>query len=323
MLGDSVISVSNKNIRAFINICHGQQHFLNGNNNTTCATNTLNFKIYSGTISEFIGPKFARPSTKISRMRCRWRPSVSSFKNLGLIVNIFCFQEPRIEPATFSFQSFVSSLLGFKIARLVQIVFLRGQRLGPAFESRGTFSPRKYHSSSIAGNRKDVLLLFDVDGTLTKSRQVIKPAVEQVLEEVRPLASLGLVSGSDLDKISWQMGGREKLAKFDFWFPENGLVAYKSGKHLASQNILLHLGEEKVQKMINFSLWYMSQLKLPFKRGHFVDFRTGIINLCPVGRSCSQVAVISINSFSLASLFSNLSSNFFQLIALNLKPLAC
>ena len=36
-----------------------------------------------------------------------------------------------------------------------------------------------------------------------------------------------------------------------------------------------------------FSLKYMSELELPAKRGTFVEFRTGLINLCPVGRSCS------------------------------------
>ena len=33
---------------------------------------------------------------------------------------------------------------------------------------------------------------------------------------------------------------------------------------------------------------YMSELKLPAKRGNFVEFRSGIINICPVGRSCTQ-----------------------------------
>ena len=31
----------------------------------------------------------------------------------------------------------------------------------------------------------------------------------------------------------------------------------------------------------------MSELELPAKRGTFVEFRTGLINVCPVGRSCS------------------------------------
>ena len=32
----------------------------------------------------------------------------------------------------------------------------------------------------------------------------------------------------------------------------------------------------------------MSDLILPLKRGTFVEFRTGLINLCPIGRSCTQ-----------------------------------
>lgn len=32
----------------------------------------------------------------------------------------------------------------------------------------------------------------------------------------------------------------------------------------------------------------MSKLTLPKKRGTFVEFRKGLINICPVGRSCSQ-----------------------------------
>lgn len=32
----------------------------------------------------------------------------------------------------------------------------------------------------------------------------------------------------------------------------------------------------------------MSKLTLPVKRGTFIEFRDGLINVCPVGRSCSQ-----------------------------------
>lgn len=32
----------------------------------------------------------------------------------------------------------------------------------------------------------------------------------------------------------------------------------------------------------------MSKIKLPVKRGNFVEFRTGMINISPVGRSCSK-----------------------------------
>lgn len=32
----------------------------------------------------------------------------------------------------------------------------------------------------------------------------------------------------------------------------------------------------------------MSKIKLPVKRGNFVEFRTGMINISPIGRSCSK-----------------------------------
>jgi phosphomannomutase len=54
------------------------------------------------------------------------------------------------------------------------------------------------------------------------------------------------------------------------------------------QSIQQHMGEEKLQTFIIFALGYMSRLKLPVKRGTFIEFRTGLINVSPVGRSCTQ-----------------------------------
>ena len=65
-------------------------------------------------------------------------------------------------------------------------------------------------------------------------------------------------------------------------------MAYGGGKLLGSESIQSAMGEEKLQKFINFSLAYMSKLTLPVKRGNFIEFRKGMINVCPVGRSCSQ-----------------------------------
>ena len=48
------------------------------------------------------------------------------------------------------------------------------------------------------------------------------------------------------------------------------------------------MGEDKLQLFINFALNYMSKITLPFKRGTFIEFRTGLINVSPVGRSCNQ-----------------------------------
>lgn len=42
------------------------------------------------------------------------------------------------------------------------------------------------------------------------------------------------------------------------------------------------------QELVNFSLRYIADLDIPVKRGTFFEFRQGMINICPVGRNCSQ-----------------------------------
>ena len=108
-------------------------------------------------------------------------------------------------------------------------------------------------------NRKEHIVLFDVDGTLTESRQLIKPDMEALLlEKLKKKVKVGLVSGSDLTKLAEQMGGDDVLHKFDYVFPENGLVAYKDGKLIEKMDIAKYMGEEKLQEFINFCLRYMA-----------------------------------------------------------------
>ncbi|TTP11312.1 Phosphomannomutase 2 [Bagarius yarrelli] len=54
------------------------------------------------------------------------------------------------------------------------------------------------------------------------------------------------------------------------------------------QSIQEYLGEEILQDFINFCLEYMAKIKLPKKRGTFIEFRNGMLNISPIGRSCSQ-----------------------------------
>lgn len=143
------------------------------------------------------------------------------------------------------------------------------------------------------------MVLFDVDGTLTPARQNISQWMLDYLTNLRTRVSVGLVGGSDLKKIAEQTmpiekqstcdeAIRECVQSFDYVFAENGLMAYEDGSLLAVQSIVKHLGEKKLQKFINFCLNYMSKLELPAKRGNFIELRNGLLNVCPVGRSCSQ-----------------------------------
>ncbi|XP_014275051.1 uncharacterized protein Pmm2 isoform X1 [Halyomorpha halys] len=136
---------------------------------------------------------------------------------------------------------------------------------------------------------KSTICLFDVDGTLTKPRKVIdKDLLEFLLQNLKKRCDIGIVGGSDLSKISEQLGGKEVLKEFNYVFAENGLVALKDGEIFATQSIQNYIGEKDIQKFINYCLRYMSEIELPLKRGTFIEFRSGLINVCPIGRSCSQ-----------------------------------
>lgn len=49
-----------------------------------------------------------------------------------------------------------------------------------------------------------------------------------------------------------------------------------------------HLGEENIRKIIDWTLKYLSEVEIPKKRGTFVEFRNGLINISPIGRNCDQ-----------------------------------
>lgn len=137
--------------------------------------------------------------------------------------------------------------------------------------------------------RNKILLLFDVDGTLTSPRANIVPAFEEFLyNKIKPKATIGIVGGSDLCKVFEQLNGEKILQHFDYVFPENGLVQIVQGVEVGKQSIQKHLGEKTLQRFLNFVLRYLSELELPVKRGTFVDFRNGMINVCPIGRQCSR-----------------------------------
>ncbi|XP_063556058.1 phosphomannomutase 2 isoform X1 [Gorilla gorilla gorilla] len=131
------------------------------------------------------------------------------------------------------------------------------------------------------------LCLFDVDGTLTAPRQKITKEMDDFLQKLRQKIKIGVVGGSDFEKVQEQLGN-DVVEKYDYVFPENGLVAYKDGKLLCKQNIQSHLGEALIQDLINYCLSYIAKIKLPKKRGTFIEFRNGMLNVSPIGRSCSQ-----------------------------------
>ncbi|KAH9993727.1 eukaryotic phosphomannomutase [Russula compacta] len=133
------------------------------------------------------------------------------------------------------------------------------------------------------------LILFDVDGTLTPARQNASSETLQLLRELRKKVVIGFIGGSDFAKITDQLsvGGSNAIDDFDFAFAENGLTAYRLGKPLESQSFIKYVGEERHKKLVNFILHYVADLDIPIKRGTFVEFRNGMINVSPIGRNAT------------------------------------
>ena len=160
---------------------------------------------------------------------------------------------------------------------------------------------------------RDTLLLFDVDKTLTPARgvgyhsirqkqhatcaqadpgqnQSISPAMLQLLTALRSHVAVGFVGGSNLAKQQEQLGTASVpvTTLFDYCFAENGLTAYRMGVPLASSSFIQWLGEAKYKRLVNWILHYLADLDVPVKRGTFVEFRNGMINVSPVGRNASK-----------------------------------
>ncbi|KAL2633754.1 hypothetical protein R1flu_005233 [Riccia fluitans] len=134
--------------------------------------------------------------------------------------------------------------------------------------------------------KEGVIALFDVDGTLTPARKEATPEMLQFLQELRQVVTVGVVGGSDLAKISEQLG-KNTIYDYDYVFSENGLVAHKNGTLIGNQSLKTYLGEEKLKEFINFTLHYIADLDIPIKRGTFIEFREGMLNVSPIGRNCS------------------------------------
>jgi len=132
-----------------------------------------------------------------------------------------------------------------------------------------------------------IIALFDVDGTLTIPRGEVKADMMDTLKSLRRKITVGIVGGSDLPKQEEQLG--KGIVKEVVWnFSQNGLVAYNNGILLESNSISKYIGEDNIKRIVNWVMKYLSDLDLPVKRGTFIEFRSGMLNISPIGRNCSR-----------------------------------
>ena len=111
-----------------------------------------------------------------------------------------------------------------------------------------------------------------------------------LLARLRQKCAVGYVGGSDLSKQQEQLGTADVpvTTLFDFCFPENGLTAFKLGQPLPSTSFIKWIGEDQYKELVRFILHYIADLDIPVKRGTFIEFRNGMINVSPIGRNASM-----------------------------------
>ncbi|ORX35317.1 eukaryotic phosphomannomutase [Kockovaella imperatae] len=135
-----------------------------------------------------------------------------------------------------------------------------------------------------------VLCMFDVDGTLSRSRRNATPEMFATLKALKEYCAVAVVSGSNVPKTEEQLHipGQTVQDTFDYVLGENGLTPFKFGKSLPTNSFIQHVGEDEYKKMVSWIMRYLADLDIPIKRGTFIEFRKGMINVSPIGRNCSN-----------------------------------
>ena len=147
---------------------------------------------------------------------------------------------------------------------------------------------------------KNIITLFDMDGTLTEPRQSFDKSLITVLSELADVSDIGIVSGSDYNYILEQMHYlmyKTSLRYQTHLFPCNGTKYYTPPEYSSDGFELIYevdmskkIGEKCFKDLMSYLLKkqnsYTSQL--PCLSGHFVDYRGSMINWCPIGREANQ-----------------------------------
>ena len=133
----------------------------------------------------------------------------------------------------------------------------------------------------------DRIFIFDVDGTLTPSRQPMTKEFQKFFKEWVKKNKFYLVTGSDLPKLQEQMcyfdieaEGIFTCCGNEFWKPDPSIPITSAeqiyhNKFKPPQNLLTYLGEQ------------LRMTDYPVKAGNHIEDRGTLLNFSIVGRDCS------------------------------------
>ena len=125
-----------------------------------------------------------------------------------------------------------------------------------------------------------MIYIFDVDGTLTKSRNVIDPKFKTFFEAFIQKNRVWLISGSDKDKTIEQVG-------FNIW---GGVerVYQCSGNQLYIDGELIRENKFEHEYLDGLLEDFLERSSYEYRYGNHIEKRPGMVNFSVVGRNCTQ-----------------------------------
>jgi phosphomannomutase len=111
-----------------------------------------------------------------------------------------------------------------------------------------------------------------------------------LLRRLRHKCAIGYVSGGPFARHQRQLGTPRApvTSLFDFCFAENGVTAYRMGTPLPGTSFIEWIGQVNYNAFVSWVLKYIADLDIPIKRGTFVEFRRGNVNISPIGQGASH-----------------------------------
>ena len=125
------------------------------------------------------------------------------------------------------------------------------------------------------------MYVFDVDGTLTPSRQKMEPEFKKFFQKFFRRREYCLVSGSDYKKLQEQVGD-DVLNAAKFVFACSGNSVWIQGREVYKSDWT------PPAELIRDLYEALDANTYEVKTGNHVEIRTGLVNFSFVGRNCTQ-----------------------------------
>lgn len=127
----------------------------------------------------------------------------------------------------------------------------------------------------------DILFVFDVDGTLTPSRQPMTAEFADWFREYFDEKPYAFVSGSDYAKLQEQIPA-DILLKAQVVFACSGNNIWIEGKEIHRES--WRPSAELLAELEDALAWNSYEIKT----GNHIEIRTGLVNFSFIGRNCTQ-----------------------------------